>query len=68
MNKKPLTDRLDIRITAEDKQLFLDKCEDLNKAPQILLREMVIAVTQGRLKIAVSSEEINKQKEIYNVD
>ena len=57
-----------MRISPEDKQLFLEKCDELNKAPQILLREMVIAVTQGRLKIIVTPEQMNLQKEIYNVD
>lgn len=57
-----------MRISPEDKQLFLEKCDELNTAPQILLREMVIAVTQGRLKIIIPPEQMNIQKEIYNVN
>jgi hypothetical protein len=66
-SNKYFNQRLDIRITAADKQKFLAKCEELNRAPQSLLREMVQAVNDGRLKIQVTPEQLNNQQEIYNV-
>jgi hypothetical protein len=62
-----LDERLDIRVNSQDKQLFLVKCTDLGRSPQSLLREMVQAVNEGRLKINVTKEQLNNQQEIYNV-
>lgn len=65
---KTLSERLDVRISSEDKKQFLAKCEDLSRAPQSLLREMVQAVNEGRLKIKVTAEQLNNQQEIYDVN
>ena len=67
MSNKIFNERLDIRITAADKQKFLAKCEELSRTPQSLLREMVQAVNDGRLKIQVTPEQLNNQQEIYHV-
>lgn len=67
-SKKGLNDRLDIRVSPEDKQLFLDKCESMGRAPQSLLREMMSAVVDGNLKISVTVNQMKSQQEIYHVN
>lgn len=67
-NRNSLDARLDVRITEEDKQSFLTKCTDLARTPQSLLREMVQAVNDGRLKMVPTKEQLNTQQEIYDVN
>lgn len=68
MAEKTLNDRLDIRINDEDKQLFIERCDELNRQPQSLLREMVTAFNERRLRIHVSDDQLKSQQELYNVN
>lgn len=67
MSKQNLNDRFDIRVSPEDKLAFFSKCEDLGRAPQSLVREMMSAVVNGNLRIHVTEEQMKSQQEIYYV-
>ena len=66
--EKTLNDRLDIRINDEDKQDFIDRCAELKRQPQSLLREMVVALNERRLRIRVSNDQLKSQQELYDVN
>ena len=68
MAEKTLNDRLDIRINDEDKQDFIDRCAELKRQPQSLLREMVVALNERRLRIQVTNEQLKSQQELYDVN
>ena len=65
---KILNDRLDIRVNDEDKQNFIERCAELKRQPQSLLREMVVALNERRLRILVTNDELNSQQELYDVN
>lgn len=67
-DEKTLNDRLDIRINYEDKQDFIDRCAELKRQPQSLLREMVVALNERRLRIHVSDDQLKSQQELYDVN
>lgn len=66
--KNNLDDRLDFRVNSDDKSAFMSKCSDMGASPQSLLREMVQAVNEGRLKIKVTEQQLNNKQEIYDVN
>ena len=66
--EKTLNDRLDIRINDSDKQDFIDRCAELKRQPQSLLREMVVALNERRLRIRVTNESLKSQQELYDVN
>ena len=63
-----LNDRLDIRINDSDKQDFIDRCAELKRQPQSLLREMVVALNERRLRIRVTDDQLKSQQELYDVN
>lgn len=67
-DEKTLNDRLDIRINDEDKHDFIDRCVELKRQPQSLLREMVVALNERRLRIHVSDDQLKSQQELYDVN
>lgn len=48
---KPLDDRLALRLNAKDKRAFVRKCDKSNRQYQDLLREMIVAFNEDRLRI-----------------
>lgn len=66
--EKMLNDRLDIRINDSDKQDFIDRCAELKRQPQSLLREMVVALNERRLRIRVTDDQLKSQQELYDVN
>ena len=68
MAEKTLNDRLDIRINDGDKQDFIDRCVELKRQPQSLLREMVVALNERRLRIQVTDDQLKSQQELYDVN
>lgn len=68
MADKTLNDRLDVRINDEDKQLFIDRCSELKTQPQTLMREMITALNERRLRIVLTNDEIKSKQELYDVN
>lgn len=52
------SDILYVRISEEDKQDFLDKCQqDFNRSPSDMVREMIKAFNENRLTIQPTEAE-----------
>ena len=66
-NSTGLDARMDFRLNSNEKGVFKAKCHSMSVPHQVLLREMVQAVNEGRLKIQVTATELNKKQEIYHV-
>lgn len=58
---------LGLRLPLEDKQAFTRRCKDYGKPPQEMLREMITAFNEGRLRIIVSKDHLNILKGIHHV-
>lgn len=65
--EKILNDRFDIRVNDEDKQEFIDRCESIGRAPQIIFREIIAAFNENRLRI-LADKKFKSLQEIYHVD
>lgn len=61
-----LDERMTIRITKGSKESFIKKCEKHNREATDVLREMITAFNEGRLKIKVPKD--HKPLEMYHVD
>lgn len=64
MGNDNLDDFLSIRISREDKEAFKNKCEDMNRKPGDLHRELIAAFMEGRVIIKPTDEQL-KQQEMY---
>lgn len=61
-------DALNVRINKDDKEAFLSKCKSLNRPYYDMIREMITAFNEGRLKIQVTEEQAKSNKELYDVN
>ena len=59
-----LDDRLSLRIDSDVKKTFIDKCEEHSVDPNNILREMVSAFNEDRMKISVPKNQ-PKQLELF---
>lgn len=66
-NKK-LDARLDVRINVKDRETFIRRCIKCGVSNNEMLREMVIAFNENRLKITIPPNKLNLLKGIYNVN
>lgn len=67
MAEKLLDDRLDMRVNKEVKQAFMDRCNKAGRQYQEVLREVMTAFNEGRLRIEVSEEQLNNLENFYHV-
>lgn len=68
MSKKPstgLNDRVDARINVEDKQRFIDKCDTMKRTWPSMLREMIVAFNENRLRIVVKKTDKQAMEKLY---
>lgn len=65
--KQRLDDKLNLRIAAEDKDNFLATCTRFGVPYQDILREMIVAVNEGRLAIHVTPDKLNLIKGLHHV-
>jgi hypothetical protein len=63
-----LNDKLSIRINSQMKSDFIQKCEQLHREHQHIMREFISAFVDGRLTINPTEEQKKTIKETYNVD
>lgn len=61
----PLDATLSVRMEVEEKQRFQERCEQYHRAPQELLREIIVAFNDGRLKITPTQNQTNQMKDLY---
>lgn len=54
------------RVDPETKKAFFGRCEQYQKNPSDMLREIVVAFNEGRLTISVSSTQLNTIKGLHN--
>jgi hypothetical protein len=62
MSESILDDRLDMRINSADKLALFNKCAELNVSHQILMREIIQALIEDRLKIVVPKSHVQRSK------
>lgn len=64
-----LDDDLRMRIAASELDIFQKKSKRVTGKPyQLLLREMIKAFNDGRLRIVPTEEQKSQLGELYNVD
>jgi hypothetical protein len=68
MSDRYFNDRLDVRITEEDKKEFVDRCNIIDRSPPSVVREMIIAFNKRKIKIRGSNSKISALQEIYDED
>jgi len=61
-------DTLNVRVNATDKKAFEDKCSSIGREYYDVVREMVTAFNEGRLRIKPTDGQKQLNKELYNVD
>ena len=66
MDKKEFDNTLAIRVFKKDLEKFKAKSEKINKPYQILIREMIQAFNEDRLKIIPTDEQKQSLETIYN--
>lgn len=60
---------LSIRMNMSDKNMFQNRCEiKLKRKYPSVLREMIIAFNENRLKIIPTEEQKQSMGDLYNVD
>jgi hypothetical protein len=59
---------LNVRINSTEKAAFIRKCDNIDQEYYDILREMVTAFTEGRLKITPTDGQKQLNKELYNVN
>lgn len=57
---------LHFRVDEKAKRAFARMCSRMNRKPSDVLREMVIAANEGRLKIQRADGVVTAAKEIYS--
>lgn len=66
---KNLTAELHLRCDNTEKENFVDFCRrNLNRPYQVVIREMMTAMVEGRLTMTLNEEQKKAIKETYNVD
>lgn len=66
--KKLLNDRLGVRINKVDKETFVKKCSEMDREWGGVLREVIVAFNENRLRIAVPKSKLDKTKDLYHVN
>jgi len=62
----PLDDRYDMRIDGKEKKDFIEHCTSKLKRPhQDMMREMMVALVEGRLTITRPEEQTQAHGELY---
>lgn len=56
---------ISFRIEESDKDRFIEKCDQVSTPPHTILREIVKAFTDGRLKVTPTPEQKKQMKEFY---
>lgn len=58
-------DYMNMRISAEDKQQFIDACDKIGVPPQQMMRDMMTALVTKRLHIIVNKTEKKRGPYVY---
>lgn len=66
MSENILDDRLDLRISSADKSQLLLKCSELQTSYPSLMREIIVALNEGRLRIITTKTHKTKSKLYVN--
>lgn len=64
---KPLDDTLNVRINRSDKLDFVEKSAQVGKLYPHLMREIITAFIDGRLRIIPTEDQKTSLGELYNV-
>jgi hypothetical protein len=65
VSKENLTDVMNLRISAEEKQKFMDLCGQYGITSYGMLREMVQAFNDGNLRIVVPENHLRILKGVH---
>lgn len=60
----PLDERLDMRISSEAKTLLLEKCKEYDTTYPVLMREIINALIQNRVRI-ITPKSTNLKSKLY---
>jgi hypothetical protein len=63
-----LDDTLNLRLSAEAKQAFYDRCGEYEVSPHEMLREMIGAFSAGKLRIIAPKNQLKLLRGIHHVD
>lgn len=63
--QKMLDDRLAMRINSKDKQTFQKKCDKAGRQYQEILREVIVAFNENRLRIKVPKSKQQPMGDLY---
>ena len=58
-------DSLNVRCNKESKRKFIEKCRDMGRDHPDMIRELVDAFIDGRVKIQPTNEQQKLSEEIY---
>lgn len=57
-----------VRICSVERNTFTKRCKDIDRADSDVVREIITAFNEGRLKIIPTDGQKTLNKELYNVD
>lgn len=68
MAKKDLTKMFNVRTNEADLQDFKKRCDELKIEPSDLIREMMSAIVDGRLRMKMGTQHKEAMEQLYYVD